>query len=155
MLRNVLPIALLFTAAVLPAEARTRYASKFLTLLDRNGDLSAGWVQVLPMLANACNFRLDNQELTDKLVDLSRATGNVSYTRDLYTTLYMIENHRTSNRFVEAWTARFDGRQKDACDTAEALWGDTGRQFPGVLKHVAMNDTAGMIPPGSAPNNCK
>ena len=134
-----------------PAHAELRNTPDFVRGLDRNGSFSAGWVDELPELATICNLRLDNRELTDKLLNLSREEGNVTYTRDLYTTLYRIENRRADNAFHKAWKARFGGRHKEACDTAEALWGDGGRQFPGVLKHDAMND-------GSAapiPNNCR
>lgn len=135
----------------LPAEAAHRQAPDFVRSLDRDGSLSAGWVDALPRLTTACNLRLDNHELTDKLLDLSRDEGNVSYTRDLYTTLYRIENRSTENAFYKAWTARFDGRQKEACDAAEALWGDGGRQFPGLLKRDAAAD--GSTAP--APNTCR
>ena len=127
----------------------------FLGVLDRNGVLSAGWINDLPALATTCNLRIDNGELTSRLIDLSYQTGNASYTADLYTKLYNLKANRTKNGFVQAWAARFDGRQKEACDTAEALWGDRGRQFRGVLKRDAMNDGADGVTPGTAPNNCK
>lgn len=165
MLKTVLTVTLLTgTAGMATTDAcarpaarvlHIRHASRFLSVLDRDGDLSAGWIDVLPVLATACKLRLDNQELTSQLVDLSREDGNVSYTRDLYTTLQLIESHRTKNSFVAAWTARFDGRQKEACDTAEALWGEAGHQFPGILKHEASSDGAGGSQPGTAPNTCK
>lgn len=127
----------------------------FLGVLDRDGTLSAGWINVLPALATTCNLRIDNGELTSRLIDLSYQTGNASYTRDLYTKLYNLKTNHSKNGFVQAWAARFDGRQKEACDTAEALWGDSGRQFRGVLKRDAMNDGTDGATPGTAPNNCK
>lgn len=152
MLKHI-ALAAVLTGSLLaaPAQAELRNTPRFVRSLDRNGALSAGWVDVLPELATSCNLRLDNHELTDKLLNLSRADGNLDYTRDLYTTLYRIENRRADNAFHKAWKARFGDHRKEACDTAEALWGDGGRQFPGVLKHDAMND-------GSAaptPNNCR
>lgn len=134
-----------------PAEASRRHAPNFVSGLDRDGALSAGWVDVLPQLATTCNLRLDNRELTDKLLNLSREEGNVSYTRDLYTTLYRIENRHADNAFHRAWNARFAGRQKEACNTAEALWGNGGRQFPGVLKRDGTAD--GSV--AAVPNNCR
>lgn len=143
---------LLLTLAAAHADVRATATSGFWSGLDRNGPLTAGWVQVLPVLATACNLRLDSRELNDKLVDLSRESGNVSYSRDLYYTLYLIENHRATNRFVADWMAKFNGKQKQACDTAEALWGNTGNQFPGVLKRDASNDVTSGIPQTAQPN---
>lgn len=143
-------ISLTFASAHADVQANAR--SGFWSGLDRNGPLSAGWVQVLPVLATACNLRLDNRELNDRLVGLSRESGNVSYARDLYYTLFQIESHRATNRFVAAWTARFNGKQKQACETAEALWGNTGTQFPGVLKRDASNDVTSTVPPNAQPN---
>ena len=127
----------------------------FLGVLGRNGTLSAGWINVLPALATTCNLRIDNGELTSRLIDLSYQTGNASYTADLYTKLYMLKSNHSKNGFVQAWAARFDGRQKEACDTAEALWGDRGRQFRGVLRRYAMNDGSDGVTPGTAPDNRK
>lgn len=134
------------------ADTHVSATNGFWSGLDRNGPLSAGWVQVLPVLATACNLRLDSRELNDRLVNLSRENGNTSYTRNLYYTLYLIEGHQASNRFVAEWTARFNGKQKQACETAEALWGNSGSQFPGVLKREANNDVTSTIPPNAAPN---
>ena len=58
--------------APLPAQARVTSGSPFWSTLDRDGVLSAGWVQVLPVLASACKLTLDNRELNAKLVDLSQ-----------------------------------------------------------------------------------
>ena len=140
------------TFASAQADTPVTATSGFWSGLNRNGPLSAGWVQVLPVLASACNLRLDNRELNDRLVDLSREGGNVSYARDLYYNLYLIDGHRASNRFVAEWMAKFGGKQKQACDTAEALWGNTGSQFPGVLKRDASNDVTSTIPPDAQPN---
>lgn len=153
MLKHI-AVATLFAAGTLfaaPARAELRNTPDFVRGLDRDGSLSAGWVDALPELATACNLRLDNHELTDKLLNLSREEGNVSYTRDLYTTLYRIENRRADNAFHKAWKARFGDHRSEACNTAERLWGDAGQQFPGVLKHDAMID--GSAAAGSA--NCR
>ncbi|MCW6509377.1 hypothetical protein [Lichenifustis flavocetrariae] len=136
-----------------PVEARPDVSSGFWSSLDRNGALSAGWVQVLPVLASACNLKLDSRELNAKLVDLSQDTGNSSYATNLYWTLYLMDKHRATNNFVKAWNARFMGRQKEACETAEALWGSSGHQFPGVLKREALLDSTGTVPP-NATNGC-
>jgi hypothetical protein len=151
---KTIAIALILPLTMATAQADTVAGptSGFWSSLDRNGPLSAGWVQVLPVLASACSLRLDSRELNDRLVDLSRRNGNTSYTRDLYYTLYQIEDHHASNRFVAAWTAHFSGKQKQACETAEALWGNTGSQFPGVLKRDASNDSTATIPPNAQPN---
>ena len=106
------------------------------------------------MLASACNLRLDSRELSDQLVDLSQEQGNDSYTRDLYGTSNKIEDHHAVNSFVAAWTAWFNGKQKQACETAEALWCFSGSQFPGVLQRDASDDTTSTTPP-NAQHDCR
>ncbi|MCW6512411.1 hypothetical protein [Lichenifustis flavocetrariae] len=141
-------VASMLSICLIAAQVQASPASRpeFWSALDRNGTLSAGWVQVLPILASACNLRLDSRELNQKLFDLSLDDGNESYTAHLYTTLYRIEQHRATNQFVQAWTTMFNGKQKEACETAEALWGNSGRQFAGILKRDAQVDITGTIP---------
>jgi hypothetical protein len=162
MMKAALAVVLASIAPFASAEARITHHPRilevhrkagFLGVLDHNGTMSAEWINILPALATTCNLRIDNGELTSRLIDLSYQTGNISYTRDLYTKLYMLETHRAKNTFVRAWSARFDGRQKEACDTAQALWGESGHQFPGVLKRDAMNDGIGGAGPATAPNS--
>lgn len=128
--------------------------SSFWSGLDRDGPLSAGWVQVLPVLSSACNFRLDGGKLNATLIDLSRSPGNTDYSRDLYNTLYRIEKGQGQNHFVTAWNARFHGDQTAACATAERLWGTAGTQFAGILVRDPPNDATSTIN-GSRPNNCQ
>lgn len=136
------------------AGAAVNSSGPFWSTLDRNGVLSAGWVQVLPVLASACHLKLDSRELNAKLVDLSLTSRDGEYATDLYWHLYLMDRGKASNSFVQAWKARFGSDQQAACSTAEQLWGDAGRQFPGVLRHDAALDLGGTstIPPTAAPN---
>jgi hypothetical protein len=142
------------TLGVIQAQARVGASNPFWSTLDQNGVLSAGWVQVLPVLATACKMKLDSRELNAKLVDISQTTGNTSYATDLYWHLYLMDRHRAKNACGNAWKARFGDNQKEACDTAENLWGNAGQQFPGVLRREAAldTDTTSTIPPNAAPN---
>ena len=126
----------------------------FWNTLDRDGPLSAGWVQVLPVLSSACNFRVDTGKLSDTLMDLSRSPGNTNYTRDLYNVLYRLDRRQSQNRFVSYWNARFHGDQTAACATAERLWGSAGTQFSGILIREASADGTATID-GARPNNCR
>jgi hypothetical protein len=157
-MRTVAIAAALACATLGPvaADARVMATTPFWRNLDHDGVLSAGWVQVLPVLASACKLKLDSRELNAKLVDISETTPNISYATDLYHHLYLMDRHRAKNAFVQAWKARFGDNQKDACDTAETLWGNAGQQFPGVLKRdVAFDaETTATIPNGPA-TNCR
>lgn len=128
--------------------------SSFWSGLDRDGPLSAGWVQVLPVLSSACNFRIDGGKLNSTLIDLSRAPGNTDYSRDLYNALYRIEKGQAQNHFVSAWNARFHGDQTAACATADRLWGAAGTQFAGILVRDPPTDATSSIS-ASRPNNCQ
>jgi hypothetical protein len=142
------------TLVPITAEARVNASTPFWSGLDHDGVLSAGWVQVLPVLASACKLKLDSRELNAKLVDISETTRNSSYATDLYWHLFLMDRHKAKNAFVHAWKARFGDNQKDACDTAETLWGNAGQQFPGVLKREVAFDseTTSTIPNAPAPN---
>ena len=131
------------------AQARGGDPAGFWQSLDRSGSLSAGWVQVLPVLATACALKLDSGELNSTLVDLSQLSGNDSYATHLYSTLYELDRKRAQNRFVTAWNAMFKGNQQEACSTAEALWGNGGKQFPGVLKREVSADVTSSIRPNT------
>lgn len=147
------PAALAFlclsAAPLAPAQA-----AQFWSKLDRDGPLSAGWVQVLPALSAACNFRIDSGKLSYTLIDLSTKAGNLNYTADLYGTLYQIEQRRAQNRFVQLWNTSFRGDQAAACATAERLWGAAGSQFSGVLVRDASADATSTVGQPRA-NNCQ
>jgi hypothetical protein len=152
MMRSI--AAVFLSAGFVTAQAEASQRAEFWSALDHDGTLSAGWVQVLPILASACGLRLDSRELNSNLVDLSLDTGNISYATNLYSTLDKIERNRAKNDFVTAWTAMFRGKQKEACDTAEAFWGNSGKQFPGILKREVQADVTNTIPSSRA-NNCQ
>lgn len=141
------------SAALVASASEAQPARAFWSRLDQNGPLSAGWVQVLPVLSTACNFRVDTGKLSETLIDLSRAPGNLDYTRDLYAALYRIERRQAQNQFVTYWNARFHGDQTAACATAEKLWGATGTQFSGILVRDASADATATT--GVRPNNCQ
>ena len=144
-------LALACFSSASPAPAR---AAQFWSRLDRDGPLSAGWVQVLPALSAACNFRIDSGKLSYTLIDLSTRAGNLDYTADLYGTLYRIEQRRARNRFVQLWNTSFRGDQAAACATADRLWGSAGSQFSGVLVRDPSADATSSVGAPRA-NNCQ
>ncbi|MDX7952843.1 hypothetical protein P7D22_16870 [Lichenihabitans sp. Uapishka_5] len=142
------------SAGLMVSQSEAAPAHAFWARLDQDGPLSAGWVQVLPVLSTACNFRVDTSKLSETLVDLSRAPGNRDYTRDLYNSLYRIERRLSQNSFVGHWNQRFHGDQTAACATAEKLWGAAGTQFTGILVREASTDATATVN-GTRPNNCQ
>lgn len=148
--------AILFFAGVAASPATAGYSasSGFWSGLKHNGPLSAGWVEVLPVLASSCDLRLDTHELNSSLVNLSQDDGNASYSIALYSTLNQMEQKKSRNHFVDAWTTMFKGNQQQACAAAEALWGAAGKQFPGILKREDQPETTGSVAPTQA-NACQ
>lgn len=120
--------ALIVSSTAAYAQGVEPEAEDFLSLaavIAQDSIVTGQWVRLLPTIARQCGMTVDREH-----VQAVRSRTPPLRTVDRYT-------HRLDARVKTSWDALARRDLDEACRTADSLWGENGRAFPGVLRDKA------------------